>query len=224
MSLLEYDAIKPQTLLNVRNSAYAWTERSWQKNVASFTLARAGVYTPPKPMPAPNEIWIYPAATLGDFVTDASVVSTRDVQGITANVYSANVVTLKSVINFSPNSASIVILPEGFTSFWYRGSNYVAYIAHLFLPSTFQHTRNSDFSAQSTGYTHNVWLAWTTPQTFRGIGNYDRVWTFHIRQGLKAAYVAAGWPEARLVEDYTFDPWSLITPGGILGGETPNER
>lgn len=163
------------------------------------------------PFPNSNEIWIYPVSTLGDFVTDASVVGTRDVRGIMANVYSSNVVTLKSVINYSPNNASIVIFPEGFTSFWYRGSNYVAYIEHLFLPSTFQHTRNSDFSAQSTGYTQHVWLAWTAPQTFRGIGNYDRVLYFHIRAGLKSAYIAEGWPENRLVEDYVFDPWSLMS-------------
>lgn len=224
MSLLEYNSIKPNTLLQVEGGQYVWNSRNWQKNNANMVLAKTGKIIAAIPTPKSNEIWIYPESTLGDFVTGASVVGTRDVRGITANIYSSDVVTLKSVIGYSPNNASIVIFPEGFTSFWYRGSNYSAYIEHLFLPSTFQHTMNSDFSAQSTGFTHHIWLAWTTPQTFQGIGNYDRVKAFHIRAGLKAAYIAEGWPEARLVEDYTFDPWSLITRGGILGGETPNER
>lgn len=40
MPLLTYDGIKPDTALLVDNSQYLWTERSWQKDVAQFTLAR----------------------------------------------------------------------------------------------------------------------------------------------------------------------------------------
>lgn len=42
MPLLQYDAIKPKTGLLVDGSAYLWTERSWQKDVAKMTLAQFG--------------------------------------------------------------------------------------------------------------------------------------------------------------------------------------
>ena len=40
MTLLEYNAIQAKTLLLIDGSLYTWTERSWQKNEAKFTLAR----------------------------------------------------------------------------------------------------------------------------------------------------------------------------------------
>lgn len=40
MTLLEYNAIQAKTLALVDGLRYIWTERSWQKNEAQFTLAR----------------------------------------------------------------------------------------------------------------------------------------------------------------------------------------
>ena len=40
MTLLEYNAIQAKTLALVEGLRYIWTERSWQKNEAQFTLAR----------------------------------------------------------------------------------------------------------------------------------------------------------------------------------------
>lgn len=40
MPLLTYDGIKPDTALLVDNSPYFWTNRSWQKDTAQFTLAK----------------------------------------------------------------------------------------------------------------------------------------------------------------------------------------
>jgi len=40
MSLYDYMQITPKTLLMVDNNKFVWTERSWQKNVAKFTLAK----------------------------------------------------------------------------------------------------------------------------------------------------------------------------------------
>lgn len=52
MPLLTYDGIKPDTALIVDNSQYLWTDRSWQKDVAQFTLARfVKVVVPPTPVP-----------------------------------------------------------------------------------------------------------------------------------------------------------------------------
>lgn len=52
MPLLTYDGIKPDTALLVDNSQYLWTDRSWQKDVAQFTLARfAKAVVPPPPVP-----------------------------------------------------------------------------------------------------------------------------------------------------------------------------
>lgn len=40
LNLEQYNSIKAKTLLLVDGSKYVWTERSWQKDVAKFTLAR----------------------------------------------------------------------------------------------------------------------------------------------------------------------------------------
>ena len=40
MTLMEYQAISANTLLLIDGIKYIWTERSWQKNVAKFTLAK----------------------------------------------------------------------------------------------------------------------------------------------------------------------------------------
>lgn len=40
MSLTEYNTITPNTMLTLRNLNYVWTTRSWQNNIAKFTLAR----------------------------------------------------------------------------------------------------------------------------------------------------------------------------------------
>lgn len=40
MSLYEYEQVTPKTILQVYGSQYVWTERSWQKNEAQFTLAK----------------------------------------------------------------------------------------------------------------------------------------------------------------------------------------
>lgn len=55
MTLLEYNAIQAKTLALVEGLRYIWTERSWQKNEAQFTLARlyeAGV------APVPAHDWL----------------------------------------------------------------------------------------------------------------------------------------------------------------------
>ena len=234
MSLLEYDAIKPQTLLNVRNSAYAWTERSWQKNVASFTLARAGVYTPPKPMPAPNEIWVWPmnlepSATL---VSGATLIGTGEINGLKILKYDNPVTAVigGNAFSFTPNLPSIVVFPEGFGNMPTRFTG-TAYIAHIYIPnSAMVYNGYNPFGVGSTGYIHHVWLAWDTPQAVTRMNGYDRVITYHVRAGLKAAYVAAGWPEAKIQEDYEFNPWGQITRGLLMGFENeeptpaPKER
>lgn len=40
MSLTEYNTITPDTRIYVRGTCYVWTERSWNEDVADFTLAR----------------------------------------------------------------------------------------------------------------------------------------------------------------------------------------
>ena len=40
MSMLEYYAIRPKTTLQVDGSRYVWLERSWQRETATFTLAK----------------------------------------------------------------------------------------------------------------------------------------------------------------------------------------
>lgn len=40
MSLMEYEAIKPNTKIWLRGTEYVWTSRSWQKDVAKFVLAK----------------------------------------------------------------------------------------------------------------------------------------------------------------------------------------
>lgn len=40
MTLMEYNAIVPKTILLVDNTKYVWTAKSWQKNIAKFTLAK----------------------------------------------------------------------------------------------------------------------------------------------------------------------------------------
>lgn len=40
MPLMQYHAIGAKTLLMMRNKKYVWTERSWQKDIAKFTLAQ----------------------------------------------------------------------------------------------------------------------------------------------------------------------------------------
>ena len=58
MTLLEYEKITPKTALLVNNLTYLWTERSWQKDVAQFTLARyVDSYEEPVP-PEPQNPYI----------------------------------------------------------------------------------------------------------------------------------------------------------------------
>lgn len=40
MTLMEYNAITEKTLLLIDGTKYIWTDRSWQKNAAKFTLAK----------------------------------------------------------------------------------------------------------------------------------------------------------------------------------------
>ena len=40
MSLMEYNAITPKTILLVDGIKYVWTARSWQNDIAKFTLAK----------------------------------------------------------------------------------------------------------------------------------------------------------------------------------------
>lgn len=40
MTMMEYNAITAKTLLLIDGTKYTWTERSWQKDVAKFTLAK----------------------------------------------------------------------------------------------------------------------------------------------------------------------------------------
>lgn len=46
MSLYEYEKISAKTILLVEGTKYVWTERSWQKDTATFTLARVLVQFP----------------------------------------------------------------------------------------------------------------------------------------------------------------------------------
>lgn len=74
MPLLQYDAIKPKTCLLVDGSTYLWTERSWQKEIAKFTLAQFGkAIVPPEP-PTPilppeyqQVEWIYSPNSLKNY-------------------------------------------------------------------------------------------------------------------------------------------------------------
>lgn len=40
LTLLEYEAITPKTLIQIDGTRYVWTSRSWQKDEAQFTLAK----------------------------------------------------------------------------------------------------------------------------------------------------------------------------------------
>lgn len=67
MTLLEYNAIQAKTLALVEGLRYIWTERSWQKNEAQFTLARlyeAGA----APVPLPYVFVEYIDASRGAFI------------------------------------------------------------------------------------------------------------------------------------------------------------
>ena len=40
LSLMEYNAITAKTIIQVEGTRYVWTSRSWQKDIAKFTLAK----------------------------------------------------------------------------------------------------------------------------------------------------------------------------------------
>lgn len=78
MTLLEYNAIQAKTLALVEGLRYIWTERSWQKNEAQFTLARlyeAGAEpTPPSPFEGYTRVeWLKP---VGDYTYGGAYINT----------------------------------------------------------------------------------------------------------------------------------------------------
>ena len=88
MTSLEYNAIQAKTLTLVEGLRYIWTERSWQKNEAQFTLARLyeGGAAPVPPLPyrfveyidASNGAFINPDITIGpDSVINIDIVAFR---------------------------------------------------------------------------------------------------------------------------------------------------
>lgn len=164
--------------------------------------------------PAPNEIWVWPTniEPNAGLVTGASVIGTGEINGLKILKYDNPVVTIGggATFSFTPNTWSIVVLPEGFTNMP-AIFVYTQYVAHLYVPSTAQvYAGRNPFGTGSTGRLLHIWLAWTEPQVVTRRPGYDYVVAYHVRAGLKAAYVAAGWPADKIQEDYEFNPWSNI--------------
>lgn len=81
MTLLEYNAIQAKTLALVEGLRYIWTERSWQKNEAQFTLAR--LYEKPVPVePSWRDIYQeveWMQSTLGAYIDSDLDITTDNV-------------------------------------------------------------------------------------------------------------------------------------------------
>lgn len=180
-----------------------------------------------KPTPLPNEVWVWPTTQTPDvnMVQNVTLIGTGEINGIKICKYDNPVLTAGRLILTTEKLYSIIVFPEGF-----QGQNinqywiFNQYISHLYLPSTFQYIGQRNFNIGIGGRLDNVWLAWNEPPTYAPIQTgYDRVVTYHVRAGLKAAYVAAGWPSTKIQEDYEFNPWANITRGGF-GVENPSSE
>ena len=226
----------PQTLIYSNGIFYAWSDAQWTKDVATLTLNKiAGLQTPEPPvtpMPKPNEVWVWPMTQTPDvdMVQNATLIGTDEINGIKICKYDNPVLNAGRLVLSNERIYSIIVFPEGFqkqnvNQYWVFNQ----LISHLYLPSTFQYLGQRNFRVGTGGRILNVWFAWNEPQQYQEISTgYDWVSAYHVRAGLKATYVAAGWPEAKIVEDYEFNPWANITRGLAMGFEseepTPDER
>lgn len=164
-------------------------------------------------VPNSNEIWLYPTEQTMDSsrIPNNTLISSKIQRSLKVLVYENPILTCARLTLLYPSTPSIIVFPEGFQSQSVIQEWIQQNITHLYIPSTFIYDGQRNFKCRSGFYLYNVWLAWSEPPTYRPYsGGIDTILYYHVLPGLKADYIAAGWPEEKIKDDYEFNPWKYI--------------